>query len=80
MNTIIPHSSEFTQKTGTCELCPSPLCPSVYQKQLATGQKLGLEIHQKIKLYLALPCMPVQSPMPPLKIIIGSYWLHEAGP
>ena len=34
--------SEFTQKTGTCELCPSPLCPSVYQKQLAAGQKLGL--------------------------------------
>ena len=28
MNTIIPHSSRFTQKTGTWELCPSPLCPS----------------------------------------------------
>ena len=31
MNTIIPHSSRFTQKTSTCELCPSPLRPSVYQ-------------------------------------------------
>ena len=42
VNAIILHSSKFTQKTSTCELCPSPLCPSVYQKQLATGQKLGL--------------------------------------
>ena len=39
---MISDSSRFTQKTSTCELCPSPLCPSVYQKQLATGQKLGL--------------------------------------
>ena len=34
--------SKFTQKTSTCELCPSSLCPSAFQKQLATGQKLGL--------------------------------------
>ena len=39
---MISHSSRFTQKTGTWELCPSPLCPSAFQKQLATGQKLGL--------------------------------------
>ena len=39
---MISDSLRFTQKTSTCELCPSPLCPSVYQKQLATGQKLGL--------------------------------------
>ena len=25
VNAIIPHSLRFTQKTGTCELCPSPL-------------------------------------------------------
>ena len=25
MNTIIPHSSRFTLKTSTWELCPSPL-------------------------------------------------------
>ena len=41
-NAIISNSSKFTQKTSTWELCPSPLCPSVYQKQLAMGQKLGL--------------------------------------
>ena len=38
MNTIIPHSSKFTQKTCIYELCPSPLHPSVYQQQLAMGQ------------------------------------------
>ena len=43
---MISHSSRFTQKAGTWELCPSPLCPSVYQKQLAMGQKLGLVLPQ----------------------------------
>ena len=41
-NAIISNSSKFARGAGAWELCPSPLCPSVYQRRLAMGQKLGL--------------------------------------
>ena len=43
MNTIIPHSLRFTQKTGTCELCPRHCVPT----EISTAIRDGTETRPK---------------------------------